>query len=472
MKKVKFLIIISLLCISFSLKSQGYNSFFKGYWYGVLEVQGTELILTFEIKEENDKLTGTLNSPMQGVSGIPITKITAAYDSLHIFVAQLGVSIKGKLSEKDSIIDGIFTQAIYNIPVKFIKTPELFAFNRPQEPQPPFSYVAEDVKFENPHAQIKLAGTLTYPDSQGKFPAAVLITGSGAQNRDEEVLGHKPFFVIADYFTNKGIAVLRVDDRGVGQSGGNFATSTNMDFATDVEAAVEFLRGHQNINQDQKGLLGHSEGGMIAPIVAAKDEDISFIIILAGPALSGEEVLLTQLVKIMEVENADKEVIELMLRDQKNVYNIFKNQPDKQKAADEIREYLTKQAKTIPEEKHSTLGYDKTSIEISAVQLTTPWFRYFLAFNPEKYLSKVECPVFALFGEKDVQITATENVEAIEKIIKKHKKTNIEVKVYPDKNHLFQNANTGAVLEYALIEETICTDVLKDMTNWIWKILE
>jgi len=447
--------------------SQNHNPFFTGYWYGLLEFQGSELILTFELKEEGDSLSGTLNSPLQGANGIPINKVIAGQDSLQIFIKTLGANFKGRLSENDSLIEGIFSQAIFKIPLKFQKTAELFTLKRPQEPQPPFDYIEEEVVFENKRASIKLAGTLTLPNTTGTYPAVILITGSGPQDRNEEILGHKPFLVIANYFTQRGIAVLRYDDRGIGKSGGVFATATSMDFATDVEAAVSFLRTHPHINTAQIGLLGHSEGGMIAPIVAARDKNISFIIMLAGPAITGEQILLTQIERIMALENTDEKAIKMLLKDSKKIYRILRKEPNNKKAAEGIRKYFAKRAKKMSADEQLIYGYTKQAVESKIMAMNSPWFRYFLTFDPEDYLRRVDCPTLAVFGDKDVQVLSEPNIKALERIIKKYKKDNFKIKSYPDKNHLFQNAQTGSISEYALIEETISVDVLDDMVKWI-----
>jgi len=447
--------------------SQSENSFIEGYWYGLLEFQNSALIITFDIKtNEQDSLIGEVNSPLQGAYHIPVTKIKLLNDSVELQIKSLSANVKGKYIEKDSIIDGIFHQAIFNIPFKLKKTPELFVFKRPQEPKPPFNYLHEEVFFENAKSGITLAGTLTYPKGEGVFPAVILISGSGAQDRNEEILAHKPFLIISDYLTNKGIAVLRYDDRGVGMSKGDFETATTMDFAYDAESAVDFLKNHSKIDKQNIGLIGHSEGGMIAPIVAARDKTISFIILLAAPGTSGEQVLLSQIKKMLEIDGADKELINTILKDSKNAYKLLKKYPQKQKAVDALRKYFEKRAKKTPEQEHVIKGYNKQAVELKIMAMNTPWFRFFISFNPEDYLRNVDCPILALYGRKDVQVLAEENSAVLQKISEKYRKSKLDIKIYDGKNHLFQNADKGSILEYALIEETISEDVLYDM--WIW----
>jgi len=448
--------------------SQNHNSFIEGYWFGVLEFQGSELILTFAIRKNNkDSLMGEMKSPLQSSKEIALSKIKINNDSVYLQIKSIGASYRGVFDVKDTLINGLFSQASYKIPLKLKRTLVPFILKRPQEPKPPFNYESEEVSFDNTKEGIKLSGTLTYPKGEGKYPAVVLITGSGPQDRDEEILGHKPFWIIADYLSRNGIAVLRYDDRGVGKSGGNFATSTSMDFATDAEAAITFLRKHSKISPNQIGLLGHSEGGMIASIIASKDKNIKFIVLLAGPGLSGENILLTQIKKMLDLDENNAEFIRRVMDDSKKTYHLLKKNPNPPKAAKAIRKYYKKRAEQVPANEQLEYGYTGSGIEIKIEALNSPWFRYFLTFNPEDYLRKVDCPVFALFGDKDVQVVSKENSSAIEHIAKRYKKDNFTIKIYPGKNHLFQNAQKGSLSEYAKIEETISPEVLKDILVWM-----
>jgi len=471
MKKLRIAIIVFIsILFSINAHSQQLKNYIEGYWYGVLQFQGSELIITFDIKRDaNDSLTGIMYSPLQSSEEIPITKFVIQGDSVHISIKSLGVKYSGKIYENDSVIKGVFNQAIFKIPLDMQKTAELFALKRPQEPKPPFDYIIEDVRFENKKEGITLAGTITYPDTLAQYPAVILISGSGPQDRNEEIFGHKPFWVIADYLTKNGISVLRFDDRGIGKSGGDFSKATSMDFANDVEAAVAFLKLHPHIQSQHIGLIGHSEGGMIAPIVATKDKDIAFIVLMAGPGISGEGILLTQIQKMLEIDNNEKSFIDQVLTDSKKTYSILKKNPNPQKAATALRKYYAKRMKKTPEEKHFDFGYSKQAVEMKIQALNGAWFRFFLTFEPEDYLKRVDCPVLALFGEKDVQVLALVNSKALEKIINKHNRKDWHIKVYPDKNHLFQNATKGTIMEYAIIEETIGEDVLGDIVGWIKK---
>lgn len=259
-----------------------------GQWNGVFEMQGVRLRLVFNIDKEGDAYKATMDSPDQGAKGVPVTSVRFVKPSLKIEINNIEFSYVGT-QKNDTLIEGSFAQGAMSFPLNLVK--KKMEMRRPQEPKPPFDYKSEDVKIQNEKAGITLAGTLTYPESGSKYPAVVLISGSGPQNRDEEVMGHKPFAVLADYLTSQGIAVLRYDDRGVGQSQGDFALGTTADFASDALAAFAYLRTRTEINHKKVGLLGHSEGGTITFMVAAGNKDIAFIVSLAGKAMRGATLL-------------------------------------------------------------------------------------------------------------------------------------------------------------------------------------
>lgn len=254
-----------------------------GIWQGTLKISGIELRVLFKISKADDgTLMAKMDSPDQGAKDIPVSKVVLEKDSLRIEVAVVAGKYVGFFNSEKNIIEGNWHQSGLTLPLvleHLEKEPEL---KRPQIPQKPYPYNEEEVAYQNELAGIKLAGTLTTPKSAGPFPAVILITGSGAQNRDEEIFGHRPFLVLADYLTKLGIAVLRVDDRGIGGSGGNISQSTSEDFAGDVIAGIKFLKNRKEINAKKIGLIGHSEGGIIAPMIAAKTYEVAFIILMAG----------------------------------------------------------------------------------------------------------------------------------------------------------------------------------------------
>ena len=309
---------------------------------------------------------------------------------------------------------------------------------------------------QNVKANIKLAGTLTMPRSDKQCPAVILISGSGAEDRDETIYGHKPFWIIADYLTRNGIAVLRVDDRGVGGSTGSTADSTSEDFAGDVICEVNFLKTRKEINSSKIGLIGHSEGGIISPIAANKSQDVAFIVMMAGTGLTGEETLYLQNKLILKAAGATDEMIDKQIDFLKEEFAILKNETDEKIIEEKTRELLVKQ-----------YGNNKEVIEKGLKQMLNPWFQFFLTYDPSPALKKVKCPVLALNGSLDTQVAPKENLAAIESALKEGGNKNYTIQELTGLNHLFQTAKTGSVTEYVLIDETISPDALKIISNWI-----
>jgi len=337
--------------------------------------------------------------------------------------------------------------------------------NRPQEPKPPFPYRSEEVEFVNHKAnRIQLAGTLTFPEKGKNFPAVVLISGSGPQDRDETIMEHKPFLVIADHLTRRGIAVLRFDDRGTAKSGGDFQGATSADFATDVEAAVQFLKSRKEIDTRKIGLIGHSDGGIIAPMVAAKDKSIGFIVLLAAPGYSGADILLMQANAIGKASGMTEEQLKTAGELNKRIYE-YAMSPNRDPFTKQeiIRELMLHLPQNLTEKQKENMA--NAQVE----QLMSPWMQYFLKKNPEEDLKKVKCPVLALNGAKDLQVPAEKNITAIQTALKEGGNKNVTTRVFPDLNHLFQHADTGLPAEYHQIEETISPEALAYMAEWIDK---
>jgi pimeloyl-ACP methyl ester carboxylesterase len=437
-----------------------------GSWLGKLDVSGITLRIIFNISlTGKDSLTVTLDSPDQGAKGIKIGPVKIDGNNIKIAAAMLMGEYNGTF-RSDTLIEGKWKQAGNTYPLDLVKLKTAFILNRPQEPAPPYPYNSRDVIFRNEKAKINLGGTLTIPPGDGPFPAVILITGSGPQNRNEELMGHKPFLVIADYLTRHGIAVFRYDDRGVGKSEAGPAGPTSADFATDVEAALSYLMSLPSVNNKKIGLAGHSEGGLIAPIVASGNKDIAFVIALAGPGVTGEQVILRQAYDINKASGMNEKELRSNTELSRKLYTILRKQPDNLKAAEQmssiVKKSLTKEKKS-EDEIRKAMDQFKTS----AATLTSPWFRYFLFTDPALFWEKVKCPVLALNGEKDLQVAADENLPAIEKAVRKGGNTNITTVSFPGLNHLFQHCKTGLPAEYGEIEETFSPEVLKLMSDWI-----
>ena len=348
---------------------------------------------------------------------------------------------------------------------------------RPQEPKAPFDYKIEDVKFQNKKANTEtiLAGTLTLPkeaknNTNRKFPVVILISGSGSQDRNQEILGHKPFLVIADYLTKNGIAVLRYDDRGTAQSTGTFKGSTSQDFASDVEAAIDFLKTRKNIDNKKIGLIGHSEGGIIAPMVAAnRKEDVAFIVLLAGVGVNGSELLLEQQQAIGKASAMDEENLQKMQTSNKTIFDKIKSITNAEILKKEIITYLEE---NISDAEVPSNMSKADFINLQTNQLTDKWLLYFLRYNPKENLSKTACPVLAINGEKELQVDAKTNLTAIEKTLKEAGNKKVTIKYFPTLNHLFQTTETGLPSEYGTLEETFSPLVLEFMKEWIEKQID
>ena len=453
-------LLLAGLALSSSLSAQDIS----GAWHGKLSLPTGSLTIVFHISQtEQDVYVTTLDSPDQGANGIK-TQTTSFNDStLIIQIPVIHASYKGKLNS-DNTINGTFTQGM-PLPLN-LKKGEASRPKRPQEPQPPFPYRSEEVTVRNERDEINLAGTLTLPEKGTKFPAVVMVTGSGAQNRDEEIMGHKPFFVIADYLTRNGIAVLRCDDRGTAASQGTHATATNEDFATDTEAMVNYLRSRKEINAKKIGIIGHSAGGIIAFIVAQKDPSIAFVVSLAGAGVRGDSLMLKQVELISKSQGMPDAVWQGMKPSIRNRYAILQ-QTDK--TPEELqKELYADVTKTMsPEQLKDLNTIQQLSAQISS--MTSPWYLHFMKYDPAQDLKKLKCPVLALNGEKDIQVDAAMNLAAIQERITGNGNKNVTVKAYPNLNHLFQTCKKGTLAEYGQLEETINPEVLKDIIEWIRK---
>ncbi len=437
-----------------------------GQWNGILKTQGTQLRLVFNINQSTRGYTSTMDSPDQGAKGIPVTSTTFENSKLKLVVAGIGIEYNGELSA--DIITGVFKQNGQEFPLNLSrKTLEKEITRRPQEPIQPFPYYTENVTFQNPQANVVLGGTLSLPSKDGNFPVVVLISGSGPQNRDEEILGHKPFLVISDYLTRNGIAVLRYDDRGVGQSTGDFLTATSVDFATDVESAVAYLKTRKEINKQKIGLIGHSEGGIIAPMVASKSKDIQFIVLMAGTAVPGKELLLSQQAAIIKASGLSDAVIQQRTKENSAMFDLVLKTEDKQTLRAELRTSLRNILKNDTTNNITEGAAADQLVETKVNQLTSPWMLQFIKYDPALALEKVKCPVLAVNGEKDLQVASKENLAAIKKALAKGGNKNLTTMEFPGLNHLFQECKTGLPSEYETIEQTFSPLALDVITKWV-----
>ena len=425
-------------------------------WEGKLSVGAVKIRLVLRVqKTEDGGFAGKLDSPDQGAKGMHVNSVTLDENKLAFELKAINATYEGKLSADRNQAVGTFTQAGVKLPLTLKKTDKMTALRRPQTPKPPFAYKVEELKYRNEPAGVTLAGTLTVPDGRGPFPAVILISGSGAQDRDETLFEHKPFLVLADTLTRRGIAVLRVDDRGVGGSTGSVSKSTSDDFAGDVLAGVAVLKSRPDIDARKIGLMGHSEGGIIAPMVAARSSDVAFIVMLAGTGFPGDEIMVMQARLIAKAMGVSEKELDKQKDLQKRLFAIMKTETDPKKAGTAMREAIKQMSSELSPEERKAVGDVDSFAETQSKMLESPWFRFFLSFDPRPTLEKVRCPVLALNGEKDLQVPPKEDLAEIAKALKKGGNTRVTTKELPGLNHLFQTCKTGAVSEYGEIEETI-----------------
>jgi uncharacterized protein len=436
-----------------------------GQWNGILKVQGTQLRIVFNVSKAENGYTSTMDSPDQGAKGISVTSISFENATLKLVVSNLGIEYQGTLGN-DNIILGNFKQAGMSFPLNLSKgTTESAKFVRPQEPKKPYPYYDEDVTFENTKAGIKLAGTLTLPKKEGLYPAVILISGSGPQNRNEELMGHKPFLVLSDFLTRNGIAVLRFDDRGTAASTGDFKTATSADFASDVEAGVAYLQTRKEIDKKKIGLMGHSEGGIIAPMVASNSKDISFIVLLAGTGIPGDRLLLLQEDLIFKASGMSDEKLQIIKRINSLVFELVKKSNSVDQLTADLTNLLKQEVKNYPDRPGNISEDDFVKAQVNEV--VTPWMLNFIKFDPATALTKVKCPVLAINGEKDLQVPPKENLEAIKNALDKGGNTKVTTIELPGLNHLFQECKTGLPTEYSTIEQTFSPIALNEILKWI-----
>jgi dienelactone hydrolase len=470
MKNFKQLLILSFILLPTLMLAQQ-DQRFKGSWMGKLSVNTLQLRLGVNLSVDNNgKIITLLDSPDQNAYGIKTDTTIISGDNITIKAKKLMAIYEGTIVQGDSLINGKWSQGGQTFDLNLKKMLAPVVLKRPQEPKPPFPYKSEDVTFLNEKANIELAGTLTTPEGKGPFPAVVLITGSGQQNRNEALMGHKPFLVIADYLTRNGIAVLRYDDRGTAKSKGVFATSTTYDFADDAEAGLTWLRKQPLIDPKHVGLAGHSEGGLIAPIVASRNKNVNFIILLAGPGINGEDIIMAQSEIISQKSGEKPEEIKKSLTLNKELFDIVKKEPDNEKAKEACKKLLVDAFNN-----DKTLSDAERQAQIKAIDskidpVVSPWFRAFLVLEPKDYLTKTKCPVLALNGTKDVQVPYKVDLDAIDKYLKLAGNKNYTIMKIEGVNHLFQHADTGLPSEYGNIEETFAPEALKAMSDFILKL--
>lgn len=465
-------IILTTLCAAALSTAAIAQSKLEGNWEGKLDAGGTALRMVVRITEEGGKLYGKMDSPDQGATGIPIQSVTTSGDTVMLDMSNIGGNYKGYMMGDE--ITGVWFQRGMSLPMDLKRTDKPTELVRPQTPKPPFNYISENVIFNNADKSISYGATITLPKNGKAFPAIVMITGSGAQNRDEELLGHKPFAVIADYLTNKGYAVLRVDDRGVGQTTGDRKNATSADFAKDVMAAVDYLKTRKEVDVKKIGLIGHSEGGMIAQMVAAERKDIDFIIMMAGPGEKLADGMEDQNAALLENAGVKKEVVNEYRKLYRGMTHAIITATSEKEARFKMNEYMRAWKKaTTPEaidvaEVGTEAGTNKYIDQFVEVY-NDKWFNYFIKYDPQPVLAKLTCKVLAINGDKDLQVVSAANLEGMRQGLAKSKSKSYEVRELPGLNHLFQTCKVCNVQEYGTLEHTISPVALQTMSDWLDK---
>ena len=446
------IVILLLALLPFGSLAQ---SKLMGTWNGEIDLGMQKLPLVIHLADSAGTVVATLDSPLQGAKGIP-ANATIDGENLKVELPMLMASYDGIL--RDGTIEGKFTQQGHSFALNL--TPGDYVPERPQTPKSPFPYVTEDVQFVNPTDSAVLSGTLTYPialpfKSKKKAPVVVMVTGSGLQNRDEEVFGHKPFAVWAHQLALNGIASLRYDDRDCGKSTGNSDDATTATFVADAKAAIDMLRQLDKFGS--VGVMGHSEGGTIAFIIAG-DGAVDFAVSLAGTAVPGDQVLVDQNVRILKTMGLDAMVADEYGVGLGRLFDYMKKNPDA-KQWNEIDEALADLTRLSAELKGNLQ---------EIISSEGPWMHFFLNYDPTVAISKIQVPVMAVNGELDCQVNCDMNLNAIRNKLQENAKS--EIKSYPGLNHLFQHARTGLINEYGEIDETISPEVIADVVNWILKV--
>ncbi len=465
---VKYLCICMIaVCMACTAAAQSVT----GRWVGKLQVPGGQLTLVLRIQEsESGKLSAFLDSPDQGAYDIPCDSVVYSAPHLKVIMGAIGGQYEATL--EDNSLRGQFIQGGASSPLVLTPSAEEDRSTlHPQEPKKPYPYLAEEVRFVNPTDGDTLAGTLTMPTTPGPHRAVVMITGSGPQSRDEPVMNHRPFLVWADALTRLGIAVLRYDDRGVGASTGNFNEARTADLARDVEAAVDYLRSRKEIDNQRIGLIGHSEGGMIAPIVAvSRPKDVSFIVLLAAPGLRGDSILVMQNEIISRRSHTPDSIREATAQLNRSLFALLVPPTTDEEA---LRQSLAEVLRgaffdgpLAPPMPHEQV---ELAINQEMKMLTAPWMRDFLRYDPAPMLSRVQCPVLAVQGSEDVQVPAAANLPIVEKALTLHGNKEVTVKEFPGLNHMLQHCQTCLPDEYGEIRETVSPEVLQFVGEWIMK---
>jgi uncharacterized protein len=428
----------------------------SGTWLGTITVDTTSLRVVFNLsRSAGESTVGTMDSPDQGAFGIPLDRIEVKHRHVSLTASSLGANFSGDLSSDGSTLAGVVTQTGMSTGLVLRKQPGPLDYRRPQDPIAPYPYNSVDVTFPNSDAGLTLAGTLVWPQGAGPFKVAILVAGSGPNDRNEQLLNHRPFLVLSDALARAGIASLRYDKRGVGESTGDYQAATSVDFAADVRAAVRYLRSPISFPVDQIGLVGHSEGGMLAPMAADGNAEVAFLVLLAGPGVPGDQTLISQSRAIFAAQGASVSQLDTAEALNRRIYACFRATTDPLELEQQLRAVLT------------SAGVKGAELESSIAELTTPWMRYFVTYDPAPVLTRTRIPVLALNGSLDLQVLPDLNLPPMQKALEDAGNPRATLQKLQGLNHLFQHATTGLPAEYGTINETMAPEVLTQIAAWI-----
>ena len=432
----------------------------EGLWQSALETHGMRLRYQLHVSHDSEgELIAALDSLDQSVSGLPAINVSQKESVFHFEIPAMAGKYDGTLNEAKNALRGEWSQSGDSAQIEFKRSDQPLELRRPQNPVKPYPYREEDVSFSNGPANVTLAGTLTLPRGAGPFPAAVLIAGSGPHDRDESLENHKPFLVLSDYLTRQGIAVLRYDKRGIGKSTGSADSATTLDLASDAASAVAYLKTRKEVDPSRIGLLGHSEGAMIAPYLASHSKDVSWVVLLAAPATKGQDTLLAQSELIARASGLTEPEIEASLAFDRNAYDMVREEKNPAILTEKLKNFV------------KASGLDGVMppavLEPQLRMLTSPWFRFFLDYDPLPSLQNTKCPVLALYGQKDLQVPAKTNLPLLQKALGDADNPEADIRQLANLNHLFQHAYSGSPAEYGAIEETFSPDALQIISDWL-----
>ena len=432
----------------------------EGLWQTALETHGMRLRFQLHVSHDTDgQLVASLDSLDQSVSGLPAINVSLKDSAFHFEIPAVAGFYDGSLNAAKNSLAGKWSQTGADADLNFTRSDQPLELRRPQTPAKPYPYREEEVTFSNSSANVTLAGTLTLPKGAGPFAAAILVAGSGPQDRDDTISNHKPFLVLSDYLTRKGIAVLRYDKRGIPKSTGSLDNATTLDLASDTEAALAYLKTRKDIDPARIGIIGHSEGAIIAPYLASRSKNIPWLVLLAAPATSGEDTLLKQSELIARAGNLTEPQIVASLSFDKEAYDLVREEKDLAK--------LNEKLLTLVKSTGMDSALPPVALEQQLRTLTSPWFRFFLDYDPLPNLQKTTCPVLALYGQNDLQVPPKVNMPLVQKAFADAGNKDADIRQFAQLNHLFQHSYSGSPAEYAAIEETFSPEALQAISDWL-----